>query len=399
MRFVPYILLALTASAQTRSVTDAEVARVHKAVFLIDSHNDVPSFVLDTNYDIGSKNNTWHTDISRMKAGGLGAQFFVVYVAGEYVEGNRSAHRALEMIDAVKNRIVSKYPNDFHFATSVKDIEEARKQGKIAALIGLEGGHAIEDSLGILRQYHALGVRYMTLTHSNTNNWADSSGDIANAKVKHHNGLTPFGKDVVREMNRLGIMVDISHVSDKTFWDALEVSKAPIFASHSSSRTISGAGRNMTDEMIVALAKKGGVVQTNFNCGFVSNRFREAQTADALKLEPRVKQEEKGKRLGEIEDMLVTDRVRRELGLTRASLAEFIAHIDHIKKIAGIDAIGIGSDFNGVTCVPEGLDDVSKYPNLTRALLERGYTQEDITKIYSGNILRVMRGVEAAAAK
>ena len=392
-------LLAAVAAAQNRTSTEAEAMKVHRSLFLIDSHNDVPSFVLDTNFDIGSKTNTWHTDISRLKGGGVGAQFFVVYVAGDYVEGNRSAHRALEMIDAVKTRIVSKYPVDFQWAASVKDIEDARKQGKIAALIGLEGGHAIQDSLALLRQFYALGVRYMTLTHSNTNHWADSSGDIANAKVQHHNGLTPFGKEVVREMNRLGMMVDISHVSDKTFWDALEVSRAPIFASHSSSRTIAKAGRNMTDEMIVALAKKGGVVQVNFNCGFVSNRFAAAQAAESPKIAARVKEDAKGRKLGEIEDMLLTNKARLDLGTTRATLPELVEHIEHIKKIAGIDAIGIGSDFNGVTCVPQGLDDVSKYPNLTRALLDRGYTAEDIGKIYSGNLLRVMRGVEAAAAR
>jgi membrane dipeptidase len=356
--------------AQNRTVTDAEVMRVHRAAMLIDTHNDVPSFTVDGR-DIGPRATpgptAGHTDIARLKEGGVAAQFFAVYVAARFVEGNHSANRTLQMIDTVKHDIIDKYPNDFMFAASVKDIEEARRRGKIAALMGIEGGHAIEDSLRLLRDYYALGVRYMTLTHTNTNGWADSSGDMTKEGVKHHDGLTPFGKDVVREMNRLGMMVDISHVADKTFWDALEVSTAPIFASHSSCRALTNVPRNMTDEMIVALAKKGGVVDVNFNCGFLSQKSADAEA--------------------------------KKEAVPRATLADVVDHIDHIRKIAGIDAIGIGSDFDGVECVPVGLDDVSKYPNLTRALLEKGYTAEDIRKIYSGNFLRVMRAVEVAANK
>jgi membrane dipeptidase len=243
-------------------------------------------------------------------------------------------------------------------ATSAREIETAHKQGKIAALIGLEGGHAIEDNLDLLRGFYQRGVRYMTLTHTNTNNWADSSGDITNSEVKHHDGLTDFGKEVVREMNRLGMMVDISHVADKTFWDALAVSKAPLVASHSTCRALADVPRNMTDEMIVALAKKGGVIQVDFYCNFLS-----------------------------------TARP------PHATVRDVVAHIDHIRQIAGIDAIGIGSDFDGIDCAPEGLEDVSKFPNLTRALLEKGYSAGDIRKIYGGNFLRVMRAVEAAAGK
>jgi membrane dipeptidase len=355
-----FLLAAIGAYAQNHTVSDAEVMRVHKSALLIDTHNDVTSRTVE-GFDIGPHNTSdraTHTDLVRMKEGGIGAQFFAVYVAAGYVEGNRSANRTLQMIDTVRHDIIAKYPNDFVFATTAAEIEAAHKKGKIAALMGIEGGHAIEDSLRLLRDYYALGIRYMTLTHSNTNNWADSSGDMTRAGVQHHNGLTDFGKEVVREMNRLGMMVDISHVADKTFWDALEVSKAPIFASHSSCRALANVPRNMTDEMIAALAKKGGVVQINFSCGF-------------LNATPQ----------------------------TRATLADVVAHIDHVRKIAGVDAIGIGSDFDGIQCTPEGLDDVSKFPNLTRALLEKGYSAEDIRKIYGGNLLRVMRAVEAAAAK
>ena len=303
------------------------------------------------------------------------------------------------MIDAIRKDIIGKYPTDFVLATRADEIEQARKNGKIAALIGIEGGHAIENDLGLLRQYYNLGARYLTLTHTNTNEWADSAGDITKAGVKHHGGLTEFGKQVVREMNRLGMMVDISHTADETFADALATSTAPIIASHSSCRALTNHPRNLTDAMITAIAKKGGVVQINFNCNFISEKFRAAQAVDDPKLEARFKQVTAGKKLSEVETDGTYQRLRLEMGLTRAQLSDVVDHIDHVRKIAGIDAVGIGSDFNGVTCTPVGLDDVSKYPNLTRALLERGYSEADIQKIYGGNLLRVMRAVEKAAGK
>jgi membrane dipeptidase len=344
-------------AAQNHTVSDAEVMRVHHSALLIDTHNDVTSRTVD-GFDIGPKAPSGHTDVVRLREGGVGAVFFAVYVSARFVEGNHSANRTLQMIDTVRHDVIVKHPDDFVFATTAAEIEAAHRRGKIAAVMGIEGGHAIEDSLRLLRDYHALGVRYMTLTHSNTNHWADSSGDVTREDVEHHNGLTAFGKDVVREMNRLGMMVDISHVADKTFWDALEVSRTPLIASHSSCRALANVPRNMTDEMIVALAKKGGVVQINFNCGFLTTAKPE-----------------------------------------HATLADVVAHIDHVKQIAGIGAVGIGSDFDGVECTPVGLEDVSKFPNLTRALLEKGYSAEDIRKIYGGNLLRVMRAAEATAGK
>jgi membrane dipeptidase len=396
------LVTALLLSGQNRTVTDAEVARVHRSTLLIDTHNDVPSRTVE-GFDIGTRarpgTGTGHTDVTRLKEGGVGAQFFAVYVAASYVNGNRSANRTLEMIDTVRHDIIERYPNDFMLATSVKDIDEAHRRGKIAALMGIEGGHAIEDSLRLLRDYYDLGIRYMTLTHSNTNNWADSSGDVSDAKIKHHDGLTDFGKQVVLEMNRLGMMVDISHVADKTFWDALAVSKAPIFASHSSCRALANHARNMTDDMIIALAKKGGVVQVNFYCGFISQKFRDNDAADTKALDARMARETAGKNLSEPDRQILSEKLRKELNLSRATLADVVDHIDHIRKIAGIDAIGLGGDFDGVSCTPIGLEDVSKYPNLTRALLEKGYSADDIRKIYGGNFLRVMRAVEAAAGR
>lgn len=401
LRSILVLLLAASAAfSQARKVTDAEVMRVHKSVLLIDTHNDVTSKTV-AGFDIGQRSTTGHTDIPRMREGGLGAQFFAAYVAAGYVEGNHSANRALQMIDTVRQDIVGRYPGTFQLCYTADDIEAAHKGGKIAALMGIEGGHAIEDNLRLLRDFYVLGIRYMTLTHANTNDWADSSGDMDRPDVKHHDGLTDFGKDVVREMNRLGMMVDISHVSDKTFWDALEVSKAPIFASHSSCRALANVPRNMTDDMIKALARKGGVVQVNFSCDFLSQKAADAEAQANQALQEKFRRETQGRNLTAQERRELMRKLREDAGIkpVRATLDDVVAHIDHVVKIAGVDYVGIGSDFDGIGCTPEGLDDVSKYPNLTRALLEKGYTAEDIRKIYGGNLLRVMRAVEKVAAE
>ena len=381
------IALAALASAAPRHVTDAEVARVQRSVILIDTHNDVTSDTVD-GLDIGKRRDTGHTDLVRLKEGGVGATFFAAFVEASYVKSNQSAHRTLEMIDTIRHDIADRYPQGVVLALTAADIERAHRQHKLAALIGIEGGHAIEDSLRLLRDYYALGVRYMTLTHVNTNNWADSSGDIDDPAVTHHNGLTPFGRDVVREMNRLGMMVDISHVADKTFFDALETSTAPLIASHSSCRAISNVPRNMTDEMIVALAKKGGVVDVNFACEFLSQKSADASAPIMKQMMTAPDQAARNALMAEYKKLMV-----------RASLDDVIAHVDHIVKIAGIGAVGIGSDFDGVGCTPAGLDDVSKYPALTRALLEHGYSAADIREIYGGNVLRVMRAVEAESRR
>ncbi len=378
------------------NISDALVQRVHHAALLIDTHNDVPWIVVD-GFDIGQRSTEWQTDLPRLREGGVGALFFSVYVGRSYVPEGDAAHRALDIIDAVRHGVVERYPDDFQLATSVAEIEDARANGKIAALMGLEGGHAIENDLGVLRDFYDLGIRYMTLTHSNTNDWADSSGTAMDPGAERHGGLTEFGKDVVREMNRLGMLVDISHVADDTFWDALEVSSAPLIASHSSARAVTAHPRNLTDEMLVALAEKGGVVQVNFNCGFVSDTFRAAQDEDNAAVEAEYERRRAGRALSEEATDQMYYEIRRDLGTTRASLEDLMAHFDHIRDVAGVDAMGIGSDFNGVTCTPEGLDDVSQFPNLTRALLEHGYSPEDIAKIYGGNLMRVMVEVEGVA--
>ncbi len=389
------MLAATTQAQQTRKVTQAEVDKITKSAILIDTHDDVTSKTV-TGYDIATPNKGGSTDLPRMK-GFLGAEFFAVYVDASYVKDNHAANRTLQMIDTVRHDIVAGHPNDFVFATTADQIVAAHKQGKIAALMGVEGGHAIEDSLRLLRDYYALGVRYMTLTHFNTNNWADSQGDIDDPKVTHHNGLTPFGKDVVREMNRLGMMVDISHTADKTFYDALEVSTAPIIASHSGCRAVSSYTRNMTDDMIKALAAKGGVMQINFGCDFLSQRYYD----EAKPLEA-------GMRAQFMAAMQLTDSAAREAAIDKieagmaaklppATLTDVVAQIDHAVKVGGIDHVGIGTDFDGVACTPPDLDSYNKFPALTRALLEKGYSATDIKKIYGGNLLRVMRAVEGRA--
>jgi len=355
--------MAPAAPNKDTSKIDRQVNAITKTAILIDTHNDIPSFTID-GADIGNSPKNY-TDIPRLRKGGVGAIFFSVFVDANYVNGNHSANRTLQMIDTVYHDILDRYPDTFTLALTADDIVRAHRRHKIAGLMGIEGGHAIEDSTRLLRDYYRLGVRYMTLTHFNTNNWADSSGDINDPKVQHHNGLTPFGKEVVRERNRLGMMVDISHVSDKTFYDALETSQAPLIASHSSARAVTNVPRNMTDDMIKALAAKGGVIQINIYCQFISQK-----AADAPKNSP-----------------------------VRATLADVVAHIDHVRQVAGIDAIGLGTDFDGISCAPLGLDDVSMFPNLTRALLEKGYSPADIKKIYGGNTLRLMRQVEKVAAQ
>jgi membrane dipeptidase len=367
------------------SVTDAEVAEVGRTAILIDTHDDVTSKTVE-GYDIATPNRDGNTDLARMKSGHLGAEFFAVYIDASYVKDNHSANRALQMIDTVRHDIIE-----------AQDIERAHREHKIAALMGIEGGHAIEDSLRLLRDYFALGVRYMTLTHFNTNNWADSQGDIDDPAVKHHDGLTAFGKDVVREMNRLGMMVDISHTADRTFWAALETSTAPLIASHSGCRALSSYTRNMSDEMIKALAAKGGVIQINFGCDFLSQRYYDAARPLQAKMRERfqsiMQQSDATARQAAMEQL----RAEFNSQVPPATLQDVVAQIDHVVKVGGIDAVGIGTDFDGVACTPPELDGYEKFPALTRALLQKGYTVNDVRKIYGGNLLRVMRAVEKQA--
>jgi membrane dipeptidase len=283
-------------------------------------------------------------------------------------------------------------------AFSTADIERAHREHKLAALMGIEGGHSIESDMHLLRDFYRLGVRYMTLSWSNTNEWADSSGDIDDPKVQHHNGLTDFGKHVVLEMNRLGMMVDISHVADKTFWDAIATTKSPVIASHSSARALVNAPRNMTDDMLKAVAKNGGVVQVNFFNGFDDENFRKAletQSKDQAAAIQKFLDDQKSQ--GKPVDYVQVDRIEREwmAKIPRPPLSSLIDHIDHIAKVAGVDHVGLGSDFDGVSgATPQGIDSAADLPKITQALLDRGYSPADIHKILGGNLMRVFRDVE-----
>ena len=366
----------------------------HEAI-VVDTHNDITSPMIDEGFDLGPRDTSGktQTDIPRMKAGGLDAEFFAIYVAAKYAKEGGAARRAMEMIDGVYEQ-ARRHPESLEMAFTADDIRRIHKAGKIAALMGIEGGHAIEDSLSALRQFYRLGVRYMTLTHTNTNNWADSSGDVSNQNIKHHNGLTDFGREVVREMNRLGMMVDISHVADKTFWDAIEVSQAPVIASHSSARALTDVPRNMTDDMLKAVAKKGGVVMVNFAKGFVNTK--------AVKPSPEMQAKQNEIR-NQYSGDLVTMRAKlRELQgpSPNVPLDMLIDHFVHIAHVAGIDHVGIGSDFDGVDGqLPEGMEDVSKLPAITYELLKRGYSDADVKKVLGENFLRTMAEVERVAKK
>jgi membrane dipeptidase len=283
-------------------------------------------------------------------------------------------------------------------AFSVADIERAHKQKKLAALMGIEGGHSIENDIHLLRDFYRLGVRYMTLSWSNTNEWADSSGDIDDAKIPHHDGLTDFGKQVVLEMNRLGMMVDISHVADKTFFDAIATTKAPVIASHSSARALTSHPRNMTDDMLRAVAKNGGVVQANFYSAFIDENYHKAAEAQKTEADAAVDAHvAELKAAGKPVTYLDKDQVEREWAakLPRPPLKSLIDQIDHIAKVAGVDHVGLGSDFDGVSgAMPEGMDSAADLPKITQALLDRGYSAGDIRKILGGNLLRVFSEVE-----
>jgi membrane dipeptidase len=370
-----------------------EALRIHRKAIVVDTHNDITSPMVDEDYDLGTSSaGKYHTDIARMKAGGLSAEFFSIYVDKQYAKDGGSARRAMDMIDMVY-RAVERHPNDLVFATSSADIERAKKEGKIAALMGIEGGHAIENSLMALRDFYRLGVRYMTLTHNNTNDWADSARDEA-----RHNGLTEFGKEVVREMNRLGMLVDVSHVSDKTMSDVLDISTAPIIASHSSARALNNQPRNIPDDLLRRIGKQGGVVMVNFYPGFIDARYAEASKARDERLKPQLDAlteqfKNDPKRLAE-----ETKKVEATEPLPPVPpLSVLIDHIDHIARIAGIDHVGLGSDFDGVPSLPTGMKDVSELPNITYELLRRGYSEKDIRKVLGENFLRVFAGAERVA--
>lgn len=380
-------------SVSAQSISD-KAKKVHSSAIVIDTHDDTTQRLLDPSFDISARHTDGNIDVPRMRDGNLGAIFFSIWIPSK-TTGPLAVKQALDQIDAVR-QAVKHHPDALVLATTAADIRSAHQQGKIAALMGVEGGHMIDNDLAVLRSFAALGVRYMTLTHMGNTDWADSSTD-----TPVHNGLTDFGKQVIQEMNRLGVIVDISHVSDKTFYDALAVSKAPVFASHSSCRSICDAARNMTDDMMRALAKNGGVIQINYHVGFLSQEFRDFEKAhpDVEKeIEAEVKKRCNG---NEACTLVAGDEVVRDFmkagKLPKVDYTKIIEHIDHAVKIAGVDHVGLGSDFDGAV-MPISMSDASHLPSITEALLQKGYSEADIHKILGGNTLRLMSDVERVAA-
>ena len=368
----------------------ARAKKLHFSSIVVDTHDDTTQRFLDGKFDIAERHDDGSIDLPRMREGGLDAIFFSIWIPSK-VTGTEAVNRAIEQIEAVREEVLN-HPKELALATTAAEIRAAHKQGKIAALMGVEGGHMINSDLDVLRKFASLGVRYMTLTHSGNDEWADSSTD-----KRVHNGLTDFGKDVVREMNRLGVIVDISHVSDKTFYDALEISKAPMIASHSSCRALCDAPRNITDQMMKDLAAKGGVVQINYHVGFLSQEFRDAEKAN-----PEINKaigKEVQERCGDNEacQLLEGDRLTRQYveqgKLPRVDWTKIIEHIDHAVRVAGVDHVGLGSDFDGAN-MPYGMEDATKLPKITDALLKKGYSEGDVKKILGENTLRVMAEVE-----
>ena len=377
------------------TLTPSQARAVHNSAIIIDTHADTPGRFVDENFDLSQDAGKGYMDFNKIKAGNLGAEFFSIWVEPNGNKGHE-AKRALDMIDSVYQQ-AARHPDKMMMAFSTDDIRTAHRAKKFAALLGVEGGHAIEGDIRILRDYYRLGVRYMTLTWSNTNDIGDSSGDMTDAKIQHHGGLTPFGKQVVTEMNRMGMMVDISHVADTTFYQALELSRAPVIASHSSSRALTSAPRNMTDDMLRALAKKNGVAQVNFYCAFISQKYFDTakklgaekdpdyMTVQNLFIKPQTP---------DVQQQLAAAKARLATKLPRPPLSDLIDHIDHMVKVAGVDHVGLGSDFDGIDCSPEGLDSVADLPKISEALAQRGYSAADLDKILGGNLLRVFGDVE-----
>lgn len=372
---------------------EAQARDILRTTPLIDGHNDLPwalreafnadPLAVDLTANQSANPSTLHTDIPRLRAGGVGGQFWSVYVPASMTPVE-AAKATFEQIDVVR-RLIAAHPDVFEIATTADDVERIHREGRIASLIGIEGGYSIDDSLGLLREFHQAGVRYMTLTHSRTTTWADSATD-----APRWDGLNAFGEAVVREMNRLGVMVDLSHVSEATMLDAMRVSEAPVIFSHSSARGVTDHPRNVPDRVLRMMAEDGGLVMVTFVPGFISNdilRWISARAAEG--------------------ERLAAAGADREAGLRawaeanpqpKATLGDLIAHIQHVRDVAGIDHVGLGGDFDGIGSLPEGIDGVDAYPIILAALMERGWSEADIRKLVGENALRVMRATEAVAA-
>ncbi len=393
---VAAVLMAGPVLAQAADPGEARARRILERTPLIDGHNDLPwalrqshgndphAVDLATNLDAST---ALHTDIPRLRAGGVGAQFWSVYVPASMSPPD-AAVATFEQIDTVK-RMVAAYPTVFELATTADDIQRIHRRGRIASLIGMEGGYSIDDSLGLLREFYDSGARYITLTHSRTTTWADSATD-----APKWGGLSPFGEDVVREMNRLGMMVDLSHVSEETMLDAMRVSDAPVIFSHSSARAVTGHARNVPDSVLRLLPEDGGVVMITFVPGFVSETVRTWNSARSAE-DARLKSLNPGDPAAVTAGLAAWTTAHP---IPRATIADVVAHIQHVRDVAGVDHVGLGGDYDGVDALPDGLEGVDTYPRLLAALMANGWSEADIRKLAGENVLRVMRAVEATAA-
>jgi len=398
------ILISLQAAAQTMP-KDADpklwerALAIHRRAIIIDGHNDIPSPMADQDYDLGTSSvgkfhddgDPFHSDLARFEASGITGEFFSIYVSGNTLKTGGAMRRAMELID-VSYRAAEKFPKQLSMCMTAAEIRQAKRQGKMCVLMGIEGGYAIENSLPALREFYRLGVRYMTLTHNVSHDWADAHND-----QPKNNGLSDFGKEVVREMNRLGMFVDIAHVSEKVMNDVLDVSTAPIIASHSSARSLSDHTRNISDAVLKRVAKNGGVVMVNFYPGYLDTRTNTEEKARDARLQPQVdalkaqyKDDKNGlneaiRKLNDANPFYVTPYTR------------IVDHIDHIKQVAGIDHVGIGSDFDGIPYLPAGMNGAEDLALVTYEMLRRGYTEVEIRKVLGENFLRAMSQMEAAA--
>lgn len=400
------LTLNWSASAQSNPLPSADPKLVeraqalHKRAIVIDTHNDITSAILDEGFDLNTPTGKTHTDLPGMLKGGLSAEFFSIYVSREYAEdpvrmGSGSASRALDMIDITYQQ-VERHADKLTLATTAQEIRAAKKKGKIAILMGIEGGHAIENSLFTLRSFHRLGIRYMTLTHSNTNDWCDSAG-TGDGAVAKHGGLSNFGEKVVLEMQRLGMLVDVSHISDEAFFDVIRIAKAPVIASHSSARAIADHPRNMSDEMLKSVQQNGGIVMVNFYNLYIDPVAIAAEKERSTQLKPQLEALREQYKLDRRGYWQARQKLYEAHPIPATSLSVLIDHIDHITKVAGVDHVGLGSDFDGVPLLPQGIERVELLPNITLALLQRGYSEQDVLKILGENFLRVMEKAEAYA--
>ena len=389
-------LTALAGAAQAQEAGEARVLDILRTTPLIDGHNDLPwalrqqygndVYAVDLTRNLAASTKL-HTDIARLRAGGVGGQFWSVYVPASLTP-LEAVGETFEQIDTAK-RIIAAHPDVFGLAVTADEVEAVFASGRIASLIGMEGGYSIDDSLALLREFHRAGARYMTLTHSKTTTWADSATD-----APKWGGLNAFGENVVREMNRLGMMVDLSHVSEDTMLDAMRVSEAPVIFSHSSARAVTGHPRNVPDRVLRMMPEDGGIVMINLAPGFVSEAVRGWNAARAAE-EARLRTLNPG-------DPDAVDAGLRSWGAAnptpQATLADVVAHIQHVRQVAGVDHVGLGADFDGIGSLPEGMGGVDAYPRILAALMQAGWTEADVRKIAGENLLRVMRAVEAVAA-